>query len=72
MLLASFTLLRTSAGQKAANDPARLTLLAQKEELEQKIDVLKYGKAAMDPLDYRKQLTEALVQLAKVQAELDK
>jgi hypothetical protein len=72
MLLASFTLLRTSAGQKVANDPARLALLAKKEDLEQKIDVLKYGKAAMDPTDYKKQLTAALVQLAQVQAELDK
>jgi hypothetical protein len=72
MLLASFTLLRTSAGQKAASDPARLALLAKKEDLEQKIDVLKYGKAAMDPTDYKKQLTAALVELAQVQAELDK
>jgi hypothetical protein len=72
MMLASFTLLRSGASQKAASDPARLALLAKKEELEQKIDVLKYGKAAMDPLDYRKQLTETLVELAKVQAELDK
>jgi hypothetical protein len=47
-------------------------LLAKKEDLEQKIDVLKYGKAAMDPTDYKKQLTAALVELAQVQAELDK
>ena len=44
----------------------------KKDELEQKIDTLKYQKAAMDPDDYKKQLTEALVELAKVQEELDK
>jgi hypothetical protein len=71
-LLKSFTLLRTGASQKAANDPARQASLLKKEDLEQKIDVLKYGKAAMDPADYRKQLTEALVELAQVQQELDK
>jgi hypothetical protein len=40
--------------------------------LERKIDTLKYQKAAMDPEDYKKQLTDALVELAKVQEELDK
>jgi hypothetical protein len=40
--------------------------------LEQEIDTLKYQKAAMDPDDYKKQLTGALVELAKVQEELDK
>jgi hypothetical protein len=71
-LLSSFTVVRMGASQKAANDPARQQLLAKKEELEQKIDELKYGKAAMDPVDYKKQLTESLVQLAQIQQELDK
>lgn len=71
-LMASFTLLRYGAAQKAASDPAKQALLAKKEELEQKIDVLKYNKAAMDPGDYKKQLTAALLELARVQGELDK
>jgi hypothetical protein len=71
-LLASFTVLRIGASQKASNDPARRDLMAKKEALEQKIDVLKYGKAAMDPADYKKQLRESLVQLAEIQQELDK
>jgi hypothetical protein len=71
-LLASFTLLRSNANPEVANDPAKRALLAQKDELEQKIDLLKYQKAAMDPADYRKQLTAALVSLAKVQEALDK
>ncbi|HKD44168.1 MAG TPA: hypothetical protein VKD24_00810, partial [Candidatus Angelobacter sp.] len=51
MLLSNFTLLRLGASQLAANDPARRALLDKKEELEQKIDILKYRKAAMDPAD---------------------
>jgi hypothetical protein len=71
-LLANFTVLRIGAAQKQANDPAKQALLAKKEDLEQKIDALKYQKAAMDPADYKQQLTAALVQLAQVQQELDK
>lgn len=71
-LLSSFTLLRIGAAQKAANDPAKRDLLEKKEQLEQKIDELKYQKAAMDPADYKKQLTDALLQLAQVQQELDR
>ena len=71
-LLSSFTLLRLGSSQQAANDPEKRALLDKKDQLEQKIDTLKYQKAAMDPEDYKKQLTEALVELAKVQQELDK
>jgi hypothetical protein len=71
-LMSSFTLLRLGTSQQAANDPAKRALLAKKEELEQKIDTLKYQKAAMDPDDYKKQLTAALLELAKVQEDLDK
>jgi hypothetical protein len=49
--MSSFTLLRLGTSQQAANDPAKRALLAKKEELEQKIDTLKYQKAAMDPDD---------------------
>jgi hypothetical protein len=56
----------------AMNDPAKKDLLAKKEELEQKIDALKYQKAAMEPGEYKKQLTDALLQLATVQGELEK
>jgi hypothetical protein len=70
--MSSLTLLRLGASQQAANDPAKHALLAKKEELEQKIDTLKYQKAAMDPDDYKKQLTAALLELAKVQEDLEK
>jgi len=72
MLMSSFTLLRIGTNQQAANDPAKRALLDRKDELEQRIDTLKYQKAAMDPQDYKKQLTDALVELAKIQEELDK
>ena len=72
ILLASFPVLRIGAAQKQANDPAKQSLLAKKEDLEQRIDALKYQKAAMDPAEYKQQLTAALVELAQVQQELDK
>jgi hypothetical protein len=71
-LMASFTLLRTGVSAEAANDPAKKALLEQKDELEQKIDMLKYQKAALDPAVYKTQLTDALVKLARVQEDLDK
>ena len=71
-LLSNFTLLRMGAAQRAANDPAKRDLLAKKEELEQKVDTLKYQKAAMSQDDYKKQLTETLVELARIEEELDK
>jgi hypothetical protein len=72
LFLSNFTLIRMGSEQAAASDPAKRDLLAQKEALEQKIDELKYQKAAMDENDYKQQLTQELLQLAKVQEQLDK
>ena len=72
LMLSSFTLVRFGAAERAANDPAKRALLAKKEELERQIDALKYQKAALSDEDYKKQLTAALVELARVQQELDK
>ena len=71
-LMSSMTVVRIGASQAAMNDPAKRELLAKKEQLEQQIDALKYQKAAMDPGEYKKQLTDALLQLATVQGELEK
>jgi hypothetical protein len=71
-LLASLTLVRFGDAQKAALDPAKRDLLAKKEDLERRIDVLKYQKAAMTQNDYEQQLKALLVELARVQATLDK
>lgn len=71
-LVASRTpLLRIGTAQKAAADPAKQKLLAKKEDVEQRIDQLKYNKAAMPTADYRRQLQALLVELAKVQKEID-
>jgi hypothetical protein len=72
MLASNFVLLRLGAAQKEANDPAKRTLIDRKEEIERKIDTLKYQKAAMPVDDYKKQLADALLELARVQQELDK
>lgn len=71
-LAAAFPVARFGRAQAAAADPARRALLARKEELEQRIDLLKYQKAALDAGEYRKQLTALLLELARTQQELDK
>lgn len=70
-LLASITLVRFGQAQKAYADPAKRALLAQKEELERKIDALNYQKDALADDDYRNQVTALLLQLAKIQKEID-
>ncbi len=72
LLATNFVLLRLGTAQKAANDPAKRALLDKKEELERKIDLLKYQKAAMSAEDYKSQLSAALLELARVQGDLDK
>jgi hypothetical protein len=72
LLAANFILLRLGAAQKAANDPVKRALLDKKEELDRKIDLLKYQKAAMSAEDYKSQLSAALLELARVQEDLDK
>jgi hypothetical protein len=71
LLAARFPILKLGAAQKAALDPEMQKLLAKKEELEQKIDQLKYRKAAMPTSEYRTQLTQLLLELARTQKELD-
>jgi len=70
--LASVALVRFGTERAANANPARRGLLAKKEQLEARIDTLKYQRAAMSPQEYRQQMTESLVALAKVQEELDK
>lgn len=72
LFLSGFTLIRLGSAQKAFSDPAKRELLAKKDELEQRIDTLKYQKAAMAPDDYQQQLTEALVELARVEEAIEK
>jgi len=71
-LAGAFTLVRLGANAAAARDPAKKALLDKKEELEQAIDKLKYEKAAMAADDYKKQLAQLLLELARTQEALEK
>ena len=72
-LAAVFPLVRpqTVSASKGVG-PEKQRLLTKKEELEAKIDRLKYQKAAMAPEEYKQQLTSLLLELARTQAEIDK
>jgi hypothetical protein len=71
-LAASFTVIRLGSNAAASKDPAKRALLDQKESLEQQIDKLKYNKAALPEAQYKQQLTQLLLELAKVQEAIDK
>ncbi len=70
--LSSVVLVRMGSARAAAANPAKRGLLARKEQLEQRIDTLKYERAALSADDYKQQMTQALIELAKVQEALDK
>jgi hypothetical protein len=71
-LAAAFPVVRLGANAAAARNPEKRPLLDKKEELEQAIDKLKYDKAAMPEQEYKRQLTQLLLELAKTQEALDK
>jgi hypothetical protein len=71
-LLSGVILVRLGAAGAATSDPAKSGLLAKKEQLERRIDTLKYQRAALSPQEYKQRLTQLLVALAKVQEELEK
>ncbi len=68
----SFTLVRYGATAAFAADPGKRALLARRELIEQTIDRLKLQKAIMPAADYKKQLSDLLLELAKTQEELEK
>jgi len=72
LLAASFPLIRPQSEIAKSSSPAKQKLFTKKEQLEASIDRLKYQKAAMDPSEYRQQLTSLLLELAHTQAEIDK
>ena len=72
LVASRFPVLRLGSVQRAASDPAKQQLLARKEQIEQKIDQLKYEKAAMPADQYRKQLQGLLLELARIQEAIDK
>jgi hypothetical protein len=72
MLAGRLALVRFGTAQKAAANPAKQAMLARKDDLEARIDRLKLEKAAMPVEVYRKQLSALLLELARLQEELDK
>ena len=71
-IAARFALLHTGSAIAMAKDPEKQKLLKEKEDVEQKIDELKYRKASMSVAEYRQQLAKYLLDLAKTQEALDK
>jgi len=69
---AAFTLVRFGSAAAEVTDPAKRALINTKEDIENKIDALKYQKDLMDADDYRRQLTALLLQLAKTQEAIEK
>ncbi len=67
-----FALVHLGAVAAQINNPEKLKLLKKKEDLEGAIDDLKYKKASMDLNDYRRQLSQLMIELAKTQEALDK
>jgi hypothetical protein len=71
-LAGAFPLIRLQAEAATNVAPEKQRLLAKKEDLEAKIDRLKYQNAAMSPDEYKQQLTALLLDLARTQAEIDR
>ena len=72
LLAGQTSLVRFGSLQQAAKTPEKQALLKRREEVEGKIEKLKYEKAAISVADYRKQLGALLLELAKVQEEIDR
>ena len=72
LLAAAFILIHAKGEGAKVLTPEKQRLVNKKEELEAKIDRLKYSKAAMDESEYKQQLTGLLLELARTQAEIDK
>jgi hypothetical protein len=72
LVAATFPVLRLGSNAATTATPQQKGLLTKKQSLEEQIDRLKYQKAAMPLEEYRKQLGALVLELAKIQAELEK
>ncbi|HEX4809599.1 MAG TPA: hypothetical protein VH325_11755 [Bryobacteraceae bacterium] len=68
----AFPLIPSGTTTAVAASPDKQKLLAKKEDLEAKIDRLKYQKAAMPEDEYKRQMSQLLLDLARTQAEIDR
>ena len=71
-LAAAFPLIRPATAIAKNASPEKQKLVARKEDIEAKIDRLKYQKAALEPEMYKQQLSALLLELARTQAEIDR
>ncbi len=69
---AAFPLIRYGAAAAKVTDPAKQALVAKKEDIENRIDALKYQKDLMAPEDYKRQISALLLELARTQEALEK
>jgi len=72
LLAAAFPLIRPPAETAQSLAPEKQKLVAKKQDLEARIDRLKYQKPAMPEEEYKRQLTSLLLDLARTQAEIDR
>jgi hypothetical protein len=68
----AFPLVRFGSAAVAVTDPAKRALVAKKEDIENKIDALKYQKDLMAPEDYKRQINAFLLELARTQEAIEK
>src|SRR5665213_1761979 len=69
---AAFPLVRYGSAAATITDPAKRELVTKKEDIENKIDALKFEKDLMAPEDYKKQIAALLLDLARTQEQIDK
>ena len=68
----AFPLIRYGNAAVAVTDPAKRALVSKKEDIENKIDALKYQKDLMAPEDYKRQIGALLLELARTQEAIEK
>ncbi len=68
---ARLTIARLGEIQRAAQTPEKAALLKKREEMEISIDQLKYRKAAMPGAEYKQTMQALLLELARLQQEID-
>lgn len=72
VLAAAFPILRPHTEIASSATPEKQKMLTRKQDIEAKIDRLKYQKAALSEEEYKQQLTGLLLELARTQAEIDR
>lgn len=72
LLAAQLTLVRMGDVQQSLQSPEKQQLLARRETLHQSIDKLKYEKAAMPAAEYQSKLRGLLLELARLEEQLER